>query len=1214
MTRYRIRTLGPNAVLDARGESVSLPAGKLFAALLYTAMVDRPPTREDLAALLWPASPRARAFQSLRQTLLQLRHTLGDDVLVENAVLRVNPAAISVDAIEFRQCVERGDLESASTLWEGAFCDRCVIAGAPEWQHWADQIRRDLSAQYARLLRERARAEQRQSHLTSALALLRRAVDVEPFEPSHRSALIELLIDAGDVGEAAGALIEARRVFADAEYRVELDALEHKLQSATSQRAGQREQSLLRPEFVGRAAELALIRDVWRRAEQGQVGIITIAGAAGVGKTRLAEESCLLAAAAGARVISVKSAEPERRIEWGTVSLLVRELRRLRGAGGVSGASDRLLRALLPSQDATAAGDSTTIQPAPLADALSDLIGAVTYEAPLIVLLDDFQWADEASRSLLMRVMRAAREERALFLITLRKDDLPRDVQRGLDALERSHATRALRIAPLDRADVAELLSGFINLERAAAAREAIDRIYAATDGNPLFIVELLQVFAEDGTLEPGETGWSLHVDRLPAQIALPASLRALIDRRLDRLSSPALQLLAALARQKRYSLPHEVRGAARLTEDEFTRVVYELVDREIIHWDGDTLVFTHDAIREAVYSRTRFAQTHEWSRRRVVAAAIIVTALLVTGAWGVQRYLNVPPRYGGGQLLIGLRDSVIAVEPVGRGSRWNVVRPRHWVPDVPMPLGPFLRPDGGWRWFYHAAPRDSSPYPVEAFPDGSVRVIAKRYREDTGFGGLSPDGAWLTYTQDNPATPEYDIALFRARVDGSDRQLLYQAASSLRVGSWSPDRSAIAVAIADRTDTILVLRPTGERIATFTFPDVAGLNWCGPNRILASVSRGEDHEFALIRLDSSTVRRIPLGPHSHFACSPDGTAFVYNGLSGGQWAFLWHDIATGRTDSLPIHANPQATYMSWVQDRLEPFATGVAITDVPDSLRAGERLKLQADVRFSDGKTRPEPIRWESKNASIASVDSTGLVTGNRTGTTEVVARAVGWRSDSVRIHVSSALPGAIALEDRFERLDTMRWHVVGETTPRIRKIGNESWLQLTGDGNHVDGLTSKVAFDLTAGATLELEFRIKLTRTDRQFLLVGLNPGDLVPGGNTRNNSDWDLRPGVDFRYPGRELLKFDPMVASYSASNLPSFARVETLLILNDWNHLAIQLRADGHASAYLNRKFLVESPLPVRVQPGERWRVVIQGAAVDTELLVRNIVLWRELRFH
>lgn len=103
------------------------------------------------------------------------------------------------------------------------------------------------------------------------------------------------------------------------------------------------------------------------------------------------------------------------------------------------------------------------------------------------------------------------------------------------------------------------------------------------------------------------------------------------------------------------------------------------------------------------------------------------------------------------------------------------------------------------------------------------------------------------------------------------------------------------------------------------------------------------------------------------------------------------------------------------------------------------------------------------------------------------------------------------------------------------------------------------------------------------------------------------------VCFQYPSRELAKFRADEAAFSNGVITDFLDLSGTLPTDGWTHVAIELRADGIASLYINHEFIRQLPLRVRNNPETRWRIALFNDATDTEVLVRNLVLWPGMRY-
>lgn len=170
---------------------------------------------------------------------------------------------------------------------------------------------------------------------------------------------------------------------------------------------------------------------------------------------------------------------------------------------------------------------------------------------------------------------------------------------------------------------------------------------------------------------------------------------------------------------------------------------------------------------------------------------------------------------------------------------------------------------------------------------------------------------------------------------------------------------------------------------------------------------------------------------------------------------------------------------------------------------------------------------------------------------------------------------------------------------------------LDLRGDGVASDGIVSVRTFDLSRGATLEASFRLPLTRTDRQYVQICLASGP--PPSDPGALRAWWAREQVCFHTAVGEFTQFDSASFAFLAVGvIPPLLR-SRLLPADDWRRVSIVLAPDGNARLLLNQQEVARLAWPVHNGPQVRWYVQIDGAADDTQLLMRDLVLWEGTRY-
>ena len=1228
---FRLDVLGQPQLTSPDGSRVSLSLGKPLALLVYVVCSPGPVSRKELADLFWPDAPRSRARHSLRQALTLLRQTLGAEIVAGEELLGVNRDLLVVDLDLFQEALAEGRVADAARLWRGPFLDGLAIPGVREWDLWLEGFRTGLELRFATALLSTAEALSTRGRPGEALEHLERALEVRPFAPDAHVARIRILLDQHDLDGAREALVDARLSFQDGEEAAEpLRALEKRLDELSRVEAA-RAPSLLSGhlELVGRSRELALLREEWRRTRGGETRVVLISGAAGIGKTRLAREIVPSAEADGGRVAYVKANPQETNLPLGFVADLVRELLRIPGAAGVSHASDALLRKLVPSLARSGAGDSSgDLQPVMLRDALVDLLDSVSSESPLIVILDDLPWADRQSRLVLLASVRRLRGAPCLVIAVGRNGPEDRTWSESRRVLTHELGALELELKPLSEEDVGELLAFLTEFSDPRRSGAIVRRLHRTTRGNPLFLLELLKEFREEGVLREEDGRWILYTDELPEDFPLPESIRTLLRDRLSRLSREAQLIVVALARARKHLSAQRLRQSSGVEEAGFTQAISELLMSEVCRIDdAGALTFTHDQLREAALEHLAPAQpaipkrswwpASGWARAALAAGTVGVIALGAGPGLGVVRLLSgsrsAPQApYGGGEIVL-VAPAVqtqrrIPVTPIPPGS-WRA-RP----PGPSLPRGawiPFRMPDGKEVWYGSAEVRDRGLDLVRTLPDGRQEVLITG-RGDAALGDLSPDLQWLVYVAEDTTRETFAHNLYLARADGSEPRLLYRGRGQLSRGLWSRDGDLIAFATSSVVDSVAVVNRQGERIMSYVASWLPGLAWCGKT-LYALTTSGSESALVRISVEEGTTEVVDsLGAAMELACSPDGTALLYIGFPDGRPVLQLRDLRDGTTHRLsaPMDRGYQPY---WIPDRAVGVPQEVRARRSAVAIRWGERRRLEAAVRLSDGSESEEGIRWTAEDPAVASIQEEGLLTGNRAGVTQVVAHWGYSFTDTVRVEVEDVGVEGALLRDRFRSLDTTRWLVVGRPAARIVERDGESVLSIPGDEKYVDGLVGRFPISLQQGATIEMEFLLKPNRNVFQRFNICLADLDVgAAAASVEFMSNWNRAACV--QYPAQILARFDPRQAALQVvPGLRIVVDAPQVFPTDEWVHAAIQIRADGEVSLYLNHRLAAVSPVKLLTEPTNQWVVVLDGEAVGTELLVRNLAVWPEPRY-
>lgn len=310
--------------------------------------------------------------------------------------------------------------------------------------------------------------------------------------------------------------------------------------------------------YVGREAEQGRLTELWEQASEGALRLALVGGEAGVGKTRLSIHLALQVHGEGATVLYGRCDEdlsvPYQ--PWGqALGHLVKEApRRVLDANveGHGGELSRLVSTLgqrVPDLPPTRQSDPETERYL-LHGAAAGLLQAAGEEEPLLLILDDLQWADSSTLSLLRHVVTECPSMAVMVMGLYRDSDLGRDhpLTALLADLHRDDQSgERIKLAGLESEDVLVLMEALAGQELDEDGRELAVEITHETAGNPFFAGELLRHLIESGGIAEGSDGrWGPRSSI--ADLGLPQSVREVVSRRVERLGEQSQQILTMAA------------------------------------------------------------------------------------------------------------------------------------------------------------------------------------------------------------------------------------------------------------------------------------------------------------------------------------------------------------------------------------------------------------------------------------------------------------------------------------------------------------------------------------------------------------------------------------------------------------------------------------------------------------------------------------------
>ena len=605
-----------------------------------------PQSRQHLAFTFWPELTESAARNNLRQLLHQLRHALPDNDLLlavdGSTVHWLAEGPFRLDVAQFEQAAahalaaEAGPdrrldgraLAEAAGLYTGDLLPSCYDDWiAPE----RDRLRRQYQALLVRLVQQLEALRDYPAALDAAHRLLR-------LDPANEDTYLSLMrLHALNQDRTAALRVYHECVTA---LRQELDvepgaavhaAYEQLLRAHSPSAPAPAHPSLLTgsAHLVGRHAEWKQLRAAWQAARGGRASAVLIAGEAGIGKSRLAEELFNSAAQQGFATARARAYAAEGALAYSSIADWLRSPSLAASLGRLDpvwlSEIARLLPELLSRFPAlTPPGPLTEFwQRQRFFEALAR--GVLAGQAPLLLLMDDLQWCDPETLEWLHFLSRFNPAAPLLVIGTLRAEELAGNTPllAWLRALRAAGQLSEISLAPFDAADTSRLAASLLGRELDS---DQAAQLFDQTEGNPLFTLETLRAqFAG----EPAER--ALPAPRAGAAAAptvLPPRVYAVIAGRLALLSPPARELAGVAATIGRAFTVDILALACDQPEDGLVNALDELWQRRLIREQGGQAYdFSHDKLREVAYAELSPMQRRRLHQRVALALESVYAA-----------------------------------------------------------------------------------------------------------------------------------------------------------------------------------------------------------------------------------------------------------------------------------------------------------------------------------------------------------------------------------------------------------------------------------------------------------------------------------------------------------------------------------------------------------------------------------------------------------
>ncbi len=761
MSQLQLSLLGIPVVKHDE-HTLTFSTRKALALLIYLTVEGGMHTRKTLSESFWPELDAEHGRAALRATLLELRklldrcHEPGEQahLQVEHDTLGIEQGSQPILDLQLVESVSKqagrlvepfneqvggellAQLEQATRLARGPFLASFTLRDSQFFDDWTRQQREYWHLRVHQLFDALSMLYERAGDGERAIETVSRWLSFDPLNEEGYRRLMRLRFSLGDRVGALRAYANCRAVLAD-ELQVEPEpetiALAKRIRHTAPVRSPQSQPpqasprqppaNLLDGSFLGRSAEFGTLIECYQHVHVGQPHLFLLQGETGIGKTRLTTEFIGWAQAQGADVLVGRALQTGRQLPYQPLIDVLRcrleqehapgelfsevwlaELSRL-----LPELSDRYPDLPVPATD-EALGHNR------LFEAMARLVQLWAAHRPLVLLLDDMQWADTATLDLVLYLARSLAEQPApvLLLLNLRTgaDTFPDLQSSWMIALKRTHIPlTTLTLTAFTKEETQHFVQALAWAEQRPEVRNNCstgvcpdkgepftlqetlvsfsDWLYVQTRGQPFYLVELLKGLLEREIILPslqGKGTWGLVLsDELLAQTPIcdliPASVHELIRSQLGQLTPSAWALLVAGAVLGKGLTFERLCQVAQLDELAGLHAMEELLRSGLLCEENlveekstfHGYTFPREVIREVVYQEAGSTRLRLVQRR--------VSLVMQEQVWndqGEEDNLPYPaPIYGHAPAETRYaKGRQVVAEAVSRGmraKRWNI-------------------------------------------------------------------------------------------------------------------------------------------------------------------------------------------------------------------------------------------------------------------------------------------------------------------------------------------------------------------------------------------------------------------------------------------------------------------------------------------------------------------------------------------------------------
>jgi predicted ATPase len=377
--------------------------------------------------------------------------------------------------------------------------------------------------------------------------------------------------------------------------------------------------------FIGREIEMKKLEDAWALTHGGIAQAALVTGEAGSGKTRLVQDFVTMQAGAGASWLISRTTPGDLSLPYAALEQAIRPVVEQGNIPDLPPEELAEVAHFIPDIHRFRPGlpEPRELEPEPARAwrqrAWANYLVAMARQTPLILHLDDLQWTDPASLDCVRYLLMQHPHEPIFVIASMRMEGekLEGPIRDFRNNLHRSGVLIEIPLAPLNEEQTHELIrtmSGMTTLPRLSR------RLHEHTEGNPLYLLEMIHMLFAKGTLFKDERGeWATLYDDFTkdySELPLPDGVSYLMEPKLDGLTDQAREFLDVASVIGREFDPFMAQKICKLDRSQFRTVIDELVTCGLVRADRRRCEFAHRLLRETVYRNLNFLDCPEWHEK----------------------------------------------------------------------------------------------------------------------------------------------------------------------------------------------------------------------------------------------------------------------------------------------------------------------------------------------------------------------------------------------------------------------------------------------------------------------------------------------------------------------------------------------------------------------------------------------------------------------